>query len=159
MLSWLRGAAYTLQGRLVVAVGGLGALMAGLFSHVPQPWAAIAIALGSALLLVTVFIAVMDVVGWQTRRPPEPTHAPPYEGPVAVRLKNSSVRMTDNTFIGYDTAVDATDSTVEGSGNVVVGPQALRPEPRPNRAARRSRLRTKRDRRPQPPSPGFGGKG
>jgi hypothetical protein len=146
VLTQFRQAAQSLQGRLATAVAGLASLMAGVFSHMPQSWAALAIFLGVALLLVTVVMFLLDVIAWLTRRsrPAEPTPESAPDRPVAVRLRNSNIRMSDNIFVGYDTAVDATDSTVEGSGNVVVGPQAITPDVRPNRAARRSRPRTKR---------------
>ena len=160
VLRQFRQAAQSLQGQLATAVAGLASLMAGVFSRIPQPWAALAVFLGVALLLVTVAMFLLDVIAWRTRRsrPAEPTPEAAPDGPVAVRLRNSTVTMNDNLFIGYDTAVDATDSTVEGRGNVVVGPQAIAPDIRPNRAARRSRRRTKRGPSRRPPSPESGGK-
>lgn len=156
-----RQAVQSLQGRLATAATGLASLMAGFFFHIPQPWAALAVVLGVALLLVTVAMFLLDLIAWLKRRSglPEPSPEPVRETPVAVRVRNSNVTMTDNTFIGYETAVDATDSIVEGSGNVVVGPQALRPHVSPNRATRRSHRRTKRDLPRRPPSPGSEGKG
>lgn len=124
--------------------------------HPSQPWLVLLVLVGLLIVVLSLFLLGADLVGYLRKGPPVTQPSPtvnernedvvrPQRGSVGISIRNSrDVNLYNNTITGFDTGVDVVDSNVEARNNRIVSPPGA-----PNRAARRVRLRPKRE--PSPP--------